>query len=98
VRVFVINCIVNNQETFIIIATIHSSEEVINRIFLNQLPGVQVLKIAYCDGINIKQFTAIEPGKSDEIQGSYRAALRKYLNTHCLFSVFFMFKMFIIFL
>jgi len=79
----IINFIVNNQEIFLISANVHSSEEAVNSIFLkNQLPDVHIFKIAYSDGINVKQFTAIEAGKSDEIKGSYKAALRKYLNKH----------------
>lgn len=71
---YVINFIVNNQEIFLISTTVHSSEKVVNSIFFkkkkNQLPGVHVFKIAYCDVINMKQFTAIEAGESDEIKGS----------------------------
>ena len=70
---YVINFTVNNQEIFLISTTVHSSEKVVNSIFFkkkNQLPGVHVFKIAYCDVINMKQFTAIEAGESDEIKGS----------------------------
>ena len=89
----VINFIVNNQETYLISATVRSREEVINSIFLTkQLLGVHVFRIAYCDGINMKQFTAIEAGKSDEIKGSYKAALRKYVNTHSSTAIFLMLK------
>jgi len=56
------------------------------------LPGFHVFKIGYCDGVNIKQFTAVGAGKADEIKGSYKAAFRKYLNTHFLISIFLMFK------
>jgi len=56
------------------------------------LPGVHVFKVAYCDGINMKQFTASEAGKSDEIKGSYKTALRIYINALSLMSVLLMFK------